>query len=158
MAQIPVFIWIMSLPEFFDQPSVNVRLLSLSIGNDETTVFKGESIDPSGYANELAKTLKVVELDGKTTTITGMNPVTGEGDSKTPTFPTLMGDQKKELTEKGTITLDTNKDGSHQYEYTYPGTNEPVGYFTYTYKLSDNPGGNMGVHEASTVGKCSREV
>lgn len=85
---------------FFDQPSVNVRLLSLSIGNDETTVFKGESIDPSGYANELAKTLKVVELDGKTTTITGMNPVTGEGDSKTPTFPTLMGDQKKELTEK----------------------------------------------------------
>ena len=87
---------------FFDQPSVNVRLLSLSIGNDETTVFKGESIDPSGYANELAKTLKVVELDGKTTTITGMNPVTGEGDSKTPTFPTLMGDQKKELTEKGT--------------------------------------------------------
>ena len=139
---------------FFDQPSVNVRLLSLSIGNDETTVFKGESIDPSGYANELAKTLKVVELDGKTTTITGMNPVTGEGDSKTPTFPTLMGDQKKELTEKGTITLDTNKDGSHQYEYTYPGTNEPVGYFTYTYKLSDNPGGNMGVHEASTVGKA----
>lgn len=139
---------------FFDQPSVNVRLLSLSIGNDETTVFKGESIDPSGYANELAKILKVVELDGKTTTITGMNPVTGEGDSKTPTFPTLMGDQKKELTEKGTITLDTNKDGSHQYEYTYPGTNEPVGYFTYTYKLSDNPGGNMGVHEASTVGKA----
>ena len=139
---------------FFDQPSVNVKLLSLSIGNDETTVFKGESIDPSGYANELAKTLKVVELDGKTTTITGMNPVTGEGDSKTPTFPTLMGDQKKELTEKGTITLDTNKDGSHQYEYTYPGTNEPVGYFTYTYKLSDNPGGNMGVHEASTVGKA----
>lgn len=139
---------------YFDQPSVNVKLLSLSIGNDETTVFKGESIDPSGYANELAKTLKVVELDGKTTTITGMNPVTGEGDSKTPTFPTLMGDQKKELTEKGTITLDTNKDGSHQYEYTYPGTNEPVGYFTYTYKLSDNPGGNMGVHEASTVGKA----
>lgn len=139
---------------FFDQPSVNVRLLSLSIGNDETTVFKGDSIDPSGYANELAKTLKVVELDGKTTTITGMNPVTGEGDSKTPTFPTLTDDQKKELTKKGTITLDTNKDGSHQYEYTYPGTNEPVGYFTYTYKLSDNPGGNMGVHEASTVGKA----
>lgn len=138
---------------YFDQPSVNVKLLSLSIDNDETTVFKGDSIDPSRYANELAKTLNVVELDGNTT-ITGMNPVTGEGDSKTPTLPTLMGDQKKELTEKGTITLDTNKDGSHQYEYTYPGTNEPVGYFTYTYKLSDNPGGNMGVHEASTVGKA----
>ncbi|MBE5685771.1 MAG: fibro-slime domain-containing protein [Ruminococcus sp.] len=136
---------------FFDQPSVNVKLLSLSIDNDETTVFKGDSIDPLGYANKLAKILKVVELDGNTT-ITGMNPVTGEGDSKTPTFPTLTDDQKKELTKKGTITLDTNKDGSHQYEYTYPGTNEPVGYFTYTYKLSDKPGGNMEAHEASTVG------
>lgn len=137
---------------FFDQPSVNVKLLSLSIDNDETTVFKGDSIDPSGYANELAKTLNVVELDGKTKTITGMNPVTGEGDSKTPTFPTLSDDQKKELANTGTITLDTNEQGSHLYEYTYPGTNEPVGYFTYTYKLSDKPGGNMEAHEASTVG------
>lgn len=105
---------------YFDQPSVNVKLLSLSIGNDETTVFKGDSIDPSGYANELAKILKVVKLDGKTTTITGMNPV----------------------------------NGSHRYEYTYPGTNEPVGYFTYTYKVSENPGGDMEVHKASTVGKA----
>lgn len=136
---------------FFDQPSVNVKLLSLSIGNDETTVFKGDSIDPSGYANKLAKTLKVVELDGNKT-ITGMNPVTGEGDSKTPTFPTLTDDQKKELTGKGTITLDTNEKGSHLYEYTYPETTEPVGYFTYTYKVSNKPGGDMKVHEASTVG------
>lgn len=105
---------------YFDQPSVNVKLLSLSIGNDETTVFKGDSIDPSGYANELAKILKVVKLDGKTTTITGMNPV----------------------------------NGSHRYEYTYLGTNEPVGYFTYTYKVSENPGGDMEVHKASTVGKA----
>lgn len=136
---------------FFDQPSVNVKLLSLSIDNDETTVFKGDSIDPSGYANKLAKILKVVELDGNKT-ITGMNPVTGEGDSKTPTFPTLTDDQKKELTGKGTITLDTNEKGSHLYEYTYPETTEPVGYFTYTYKVSNKPGGDMRVHEASTVG------
>lgn len=104
---------------YFDQPSVNVKLLSLSIGNDETTVFKGDSIDPSGYANKLAKTLKVVELNGKNTT-TGMNPVTGEGDL---------------------------------YEYIYPGTTEPVGYFTYTYKVSEKSGGDMKTHEASTVGK-----
>lgn len=136
---------------YFDQPFVNVKLLSLSIDNDETTVFKGDSIDPSRYANELAKTLNVVELDGNTT-ITGMNPVTGEGDSKTPTFPTLTDDQKKELTGKGTITLDTNENGSHLYEYTYPETTEPVGYFTYTYKVSNKPGGDMKVHEASTVG------
>lgn len=137
---------------FFDQPSVNVKLLSLSIGNDETTVFKGESIDPSGYANELAKTLNVVELDGKTKTITGMNPVTGEGDSKTPTFPTLLDDQKRELANNGTITLDTNEQGSHLYEYTYPGTTEPVGYFTYTYKVSENSDGDMNAHEASKAG------
>lgn len=136
---------------YFDQPSVNVKLLSLSIGNDETTVFKGDSIDPSGYANKLAKTLKVVELDGNKT-ITGMNPVTGEGDSKTPTFPTLTDDQKKELANTGTITLDTNEQGSHLYEYIYPGTTEPVGYFTYTYKVSEDPGGDMEAHEASTVG------
>lgn len=104
---------------YFDQPSVNVKLLSLSIGNDETTVFKGDSIDPSGYANKLAKTLKVVELNGNPTT-TGMNPVTGEGDL---------------------------------YEYIYPGTTEPVGYFTYTYKVSEKSGGDMKTHEASTVGK-----
>lgn len=104
---------------YFDQPSVNVKLLSLSIGNDETTVFKGDSIDPSGYANKLAKILKVVERDGNTTTITGMNPV----------------------------------NGSHQYEYTYPGTNEPVGYFTYTYKVSENSDGDMNAHEASKIGK-----
>lgn len=136
---------------FFDQPSVNVKLLSLSIDNDETTVFKGDSIDPSGYANKLAKTLKVVELDGNKT-VTGMNPVTGEGDSKTPTFPTLTDDQKKELANTGTITLDTNEQGSHLYEYIYPETTEPVGYFTYTYKVSNKPGGDMKVHEASTVG------
>lgn len=139
---------------YFDQPSVNVKLLSLSIGDDETTVFKGDRIDPLGYANKLAKTLKVVELDGKAKTITGMNPVTGEGDSKTLTFPTLTGDQKKELANTGTITLDTNEQGSHLYEYIYPGTTEPVGYFTYTYKLSDKPGGNMEAHKASTVGKA----
>ena len=104
---------------FFDQPSVNVKLRRLSIDNDKTTVFKGDSIDPSGYANELAKILKVVELDGNTTTITGMNPV----------------------------------NGSHQYEYTYPGTNEPVGYFTYTYKVSENSDGDMNAHEASKIGK-----
>ena len=132
------------------QPSVNVKLLSLDIGNDETTVFKGDQIDPTGYKDELAKTLKVKELDGTTTTITGVNPIDGESAA----FPTLSSDQKDELLRNATITLGDKKssDGKYPYEYIYPGTTDAVGYFTYTYKVSETPGGNMKPHKATTVG------
>lgn len=134
------------------QPSVNVKLLSLDIGDDETTVFKGDPIDPTGYKDELAKTLKVKELDGTTTTITGVNPLIN--DKSAAAFPTLTPDQKKELLENDTITLGDQKssDGKYPYEYIYPGTTDAVGYFTYTYKVSETPGGNMTSHEATTVG------
>lgn len=132
------------------QPSVNVNLLSLAIGNDETTVFKGDQIDPTGYKDELAKTLKVKELDGTKTTITGVNPIDGE----TAAFPTLSSDQKEELLTNATITLGDQKssDGKYPYEYIYPGTTDAVGYFTYKYKVSETPGGNMKPHKATTVG------
>lgn len=132
------------------QPSVNVKLLSLDIGNDETTVFKGDQIDPTGYKDELAKTLKVKELDGTTTTITGVNPIDGESAA----FPTLSSDQKDELLRNATIILGDKKssDGKYPYEYIYPGTTDAVGYFTYTYKVSETPGGNMKPHKATTVG------
>lgn len=132
------------------QPSVNVKLLSLAIGKDETTVFKGDQIDPTGYKDELAKTLKVKELDGTKTTITGVNPIDGE----TAAFPTLSSDQKEELLTNATITLGNQKssDGKYPYEYIYPGTTDAVGYFTYTYKVSETPGGNMKPHKATTVG------
>lgn len=132
------------------QPSVNVKLLSLDIGNDETTVFKGDQIDPTGYKDELAKTLKVKELDGTTTTITGVNPIDGESAA----FPTLSSDQKDELLRNATITLGDKKssDGKYPYEYIYPGTTDAGGYFTYTYKVSETPGGNMKPHKATTVG------
>lgn len=131
------------------QPSVNVKLLSLAIGKDETTVFKGDQIDPSGYKDKLAKTLKVKELDG-TTTITGINPIDGESAA----FPTLSSDQKDELLRNATITLGDQKslDEKYPYEYIYPGTTDAVGYFTYTYKVSETPGGNMESHKAATVG------
>ena len=131
------------------QPSVNVKLLSLDIGNDETTVFKGDQIDPTGYKDELAKTLKVKELDG-TTTITGVNPI----DGKSAAFPTLSSDQKEELLTNDTIILGDKKssDGKYPYEYIYPGTTDAVGYFTYMYKVSETPGGNMKPHKATTVG------
>lgn len=131
------------------QPSVNVKLLSLAIGKDETTVFKGDQIDPSGYKDKLAKTLKVKELDG-TTTITGINPIDGESAA----FPTLSSDQKDELLRNATITLGDKKssDGKYPYEYIYPGTTDAVGYFTYTYKVSETPGENMKPHKTTTVG------
>lgn len=132
----------------FEQPSVNVKLLSLNIGDDETTVFKGDPIDPSGYVSELAKKLKVIELDGKTTTLTGVSPLTAD---KSAVNLTLTPDQ---ITELRTITLgEKNSDGTYPYEYIYPGTTDAVGYFTYTYKLSaDRPNGKMDPHEATTVG------
>ena len=132
------------------QPSVNVKLLSLDIGNDETTVFKGDQIDPTGYKDELAKTLKVKELDGTTTTITGVNPIDGESAA----FPTLSSDQKDKLLRNATITLGDKKssDGKYPYEYIYPGTTDAVGYFTYTYKVSETPGENMKPHKTTTVG------
>ena len=131
------------------QPSVNVNLLSLAIGKDETTVFKGDQIDPTRYKDELAKTLKVKELDG-TTTITGVNPI----DGKSAAFPTLSSDQKEELLTNATIILGDKKssDGKYPYEYIYPGTTDAVGYFTYMYKVSETPGGNMKPHKATTVG------
>lgn len=133
------------------QPSVNVKLLSLDIGNDETTVFKGDQIDPTGYKDVLAKTLKVKELDGTKTT-TGVNPIDGE----TAAFPTLSSDQKEKLLTNATITLGDQKssDGKYPYEYIYPGTTDAVGYFTYTYKVSETPGGNMKPHKATTVGNA----
>lgn len=137
----------------FEQPSVNVKLLSLNIGDDETTVFKGDPIDPSGYVSKLAKKLKVIELVGettKTTTLTGVSPLTSD---KSAVNLTLTPDQITELRTENTITLgEKNSDGTYPYEYIYPGTTDAVGYFTYTYKLSADPGGNMTRHEATSAG------
>lgn len=135
----------------FEQPSVNVKLLSLNIGDDETTVFKGDQIDPSVYVSELAKKLKVIELDGKTNTLTGVSPLTSD---KSAVNLTLTPDQITELRTGNTITLgEKNSDGTYPYEYIYPGTTDAVGYFTYTYKVSaDRPNGKMDPHEATTVG------
>lgn len=139
----------------FEQPSVNVKLLSLNIGDDETTVFKGDPIDPSGYVSKLAKKLKVIELVGettKTTTLTGVSPLTSD---KSAVNLTLTSDQITELRTRNTITLgEKNSDGTYPYEYIYPGTTDAVGYFTYTYRVSETPGGNMKPHKATTVGNA----
>lgn len=129
--------------KYFDQPSVNVKLLDLKIGDDETTVFKGDSIDPTRYANVLAQTLKIKKLNNDKDTIDIPNR---------PSFPTLSPEQLNELKNNNSITLGTNSDGSHPYEYSYSNTNDAIGYFTYEYKLADNSKGAMEQHEVSTVG------
>lgn len=133
--------------KYFDQPYVNVKLLDLNISNGETTVFKGNSIDPTGYANVLAETLKIKKLNNDKDTIDIPNR---------PSFPTLSTElsteQLKELKKNNSITLGTNPDGSHPYEYSYSNTSDFEGYFTYEYKLADNSNGAMEQHEVSTVG------
>ena len=54
----------------FEQPSVNVKLLDLNIENKEITVFKGDPISAQNFRNELAKTLNIKQLDGKTKPLT----------------------------------------------------------------------------------------
>lgn len=49
----------------FEQPSVNVRLLNLTIDSKNTTVFKGDPISAQNFRNELAETLNIEQLDGK---------------------------------------------------------------------------------------------
>ena len=56
--------------KYFDQPSVNVKLLDLNIENKEITVFKGDPISAQNFRNELAKTLNIKQLDGKTKPLT----------------------------------------------------------------------------------------
>ena len=128
----------------FEQPSVNVRLLNLKIENKEITVFKGDPIKAQDFRNELAKTIKVVELDGKTTTLEAVTPQ--ENDVvKLPELTDLNDEQKNKLKTEKKLTI-----GEDQvYKYNYKET-EAVGYFTYTYELLK--GEEAGEHTANEVG------
>ena len=54
----------------FEQPSVNVKLLDLNIENKKITVFKGDPISAQNFRSELAETLNIKQLDGKTKPLT----------------------------------------------------------------------------------------
>lgn len=129
----------------FEQPSVNVKLLSLSIGNDTTTVFKGDPINTRNYGNVLAETIAVVELNGSTKTLTAVNPQ----DNGKVKLPELTKDQISNLSTDKVLIIGDNLDNL-PYKYTYPGSNEAVGYFTYTYTLAK--GDNADNHVATAVG------
>lgn len=130
----------------FEQPSVNVRLLNLTIDSKNTTVFKGDPISAQNFRNELAETIGVVELDGKTKTVTGVTPLDPTGKVK---LPELMDDDIQKLVTSKKLVIGEKQD----YKYTYPGSADAadaVGYFTYTYELVK--GNNAGEHTATTVG------
>ena len=130
----------------FEQPSVNVKLLNLTIDSKNTTVFKGEPISAQNFRNELAETIGVVELDGKTKTVTGVTPLDTTGKVK---LPELTDTDIRNLETSKTLVIGENQD----YKYTYPGSADAadaVGYFTYTYELVK--GNNAGEHTATTVG------
>lgn len=130
----------------FEQPSVNVKLLNLTIDSKNTTVFKGDPISAQNFRNELAETIGVVELDGKTKTVTGVTPLDTTGKVK---LPELTDDDIQKLATSKKLVIGEKQD----YKYTYPGSADAadaVGYFTYTYELVK--GNNAGEHTATTVG------
>lgn len=129
----------------FEQPSVNVKLLSLSIRNDTTTVFKGDPINTRNYGNALAETIEVVELKGSTKTLTAVNPQ----DNGKVKLPELTDEQINNLSNNKRLIIGDNPDNP-PYKYTYPGSKEAVGYFTYTYTLAK--GDNADNHVATEVG------
>ena len=131
--------------KMFPKPTVNVKALSLEMAGKEITVYKGDALQPQDYYNQLAQTIKVVELDGATKTLTGVKPV-----NKTQvSLPELMDAQKDELENKKTLTIG---DGDNpEYEYIYPGTSDAVGYFKYIYTIPATPGGSINNHKAGNA-------
>ena len=131
----------------FEQPSVNVKLLNLNIGSKGITVFKGDPITAKNFGNELAETIKVVQLNKKET-LTAVKPMdAGKNSVKLPDLEDA--DIKKLNTDKE---LTIGSEGL--YQYIYPGSNDAVGYFTYTYKIVK---GNADEHLANSVGEKVEE-
>ena len=99
--------------KLFPQPSVNVKLLTPSIGNKEKTYYKGDTIESSKFSGELLGTYEITELDG-TTKLTA-----GKG------IPQLTEDQLETLKNGGKVEI--------PYSYTNSST-DIEGTFVYEYK------------------------
>lgn len=131
----------------FEQPSVNVKLLNLNISSKEITVFKGDPITAKNFGNELAETIKVVQLN-KEETLTAVKPM--DAGKNSVKLPDLTGDDIKKLNTDKELTIGSDE----LYQYIYPGSNDAVGYFTYTYKIVK---GNANEHLANSVGEKVEE-
>ena len=133
--------------KMFPKPTVNVKALSLEMTGKAITVYKGDALQPQAYYNQLAQTIKVVELYCTTKTLTGVKPV---NNNKTQvSLPVLADAQKNELENKKTLTIG---DGDNpEYKYIYPGTSDAVGYFKYIYTIPATPGGSINNHKAGNA-------
>ncbi len=133
--------------KMFPKPTVNVKALSLEMTGKKITVYKGDDLQPQAYYNQLAQTIKVVELDGTTKTLTGVKPV---NNNKTQvSLPALSDAQKKKLENNKTLTIG---DGDNpEYKYIYPGTSDAVGYFKYIYTIPETSGGSINNHKAGNA-------
>ena len=127
----------------FDKPTVNVKLLRMEMTGKEITVYKGDPVNSSEFYSELAKTLTIKKLDNGET-LTAVQPV----NNGKVTLPNLKDAQLATLNEKKILVLGADQ----SYKYTYPETTDAVGYFTYTYKILDNPGGDASNHTAGDPG------
>lgn len=133
--------------KMFPKPTVNVKALSLEITGKAITVYKGDALQPQAYYNQLAQTIKVVELDGKTKTLTGVKPV--NNNKAQVSLPALTDAQKNELEKNKTLTIG---DGDNpEYKYIYPGTSDAVGYFKYIYTIPATLGGSIQNHKAGNA-------
>lgn len=133
--------------KMFPKPTVNVKALSLEMTGKAITVYKGDALQPQAYYNQLAQTIKVVELDNKTKTLTGVKPV--NNDKTQVSLLALSDAQKNELENKKTL---TNGDGDNpEYKYIYPGTSDAVGYFKYIYTIPATPSGSINNHKAGNA-------
>lgn len=118
--------------QMFPQPSVNVKLLTPEVGNDEITVTQGDVIQSSSFPGILAPTFNVIELDNET----------------------KLSYEKlgiSELTQEELLSL--NKGEVVSRDYQYPGTEDIIGHFEFSYApSSETPAANVEDHEAVIIG------
>lgn len=123
----------------FPQPSVNVKLLTPSIGDKEKTYYKGDTIESSNFSGELLGTYEITELDGKTKLTAGNG------------IPQLTSDQLNSLKAGGTVEI--------PYSYTNSAT-DIEGTFVYKYenKKCESDGSINNPLENHTATKVGQDV
>lgn len=123
--------------KFFPQPSVNVKLLTPSIGDKEITYYKGDTIESSKFSGELLGTYKMTELDGNTAVTKGI--------------PQLTTEQLAELKKGGTV----------EVPYSYTNSSSDIeGKFVYMYRNTkyEAEGTKVNSLENHTATKVGQDV
>lgn len=115
----------------FDKPTVNVKLLEISLENDEITLFKGETVTPGTYMDELSETLAVYNINEEEVALAGGIP---------------------ELNEEDIATLIKDKSITKNYNY----LSEEMGTFLYEL-VDDKDDDKWEDHEAKKVGEKAED-